>query len=237
MALLRQTVSGVSPNQTTATDIYYVHTDHINTPRLVTQASNGAIRWRWDDTDPYGMLPPNENPAGSGAFVLNLRMPGQYYDRESNLYYNYFRDYDPQTGRYVQSDPIGIEGGINVYTYVNGNPVKKVDMDGLQGFLPTPVGPIPIPIPVTPKPPGIDYPKPDFDPWRDTDATTRVPPFPPAKGPKNDRPSCRAMFEACMTGAKRCTSGLKYAVTTVCLAAYFTCMATGQGDGPGTPTP
>lgn len=60
-----------------------------------------------------------------------MRLPGQYYDAESNLHYNYFRDYDPQTGRYVQSDPIGLAGGINTYAYARSNPVIRYDFLGL----------------------------------------------------------------------------------------------------------
>ena len=78
---------------------------------------------------------PDENPSGLGNFTCNLRLPGQYFDRETNLHYNYFRDYDPSIGRYVQSDPIGLGGGLNTYAYVNGQPLRLVDPLGLRGGL------------------------------------------------------------------------------------------------------
>jgi len=111
---------------------YYVYTDHLNTPRAVSN-QNGAVVWEWDNTDPFGANVPNQDPGNTGnAFELNLRFPGQYYDRETNLHYNLNRDYDPQTGRYVQSDPIGLDGGINTYVYVLGNPVSQTDIFGLN---------------------------------------------------------------------------------------------------------
>jgi RHS repeat-associated protein len=74
---------------------------------------------------------PNEIPSGLGNFTCNLRAPGQYFDKETGLHYNYYRDYDPQTGRYIESDPIGLKGGINTYAYVGDNPVSNFDEQGL----------------------------------------------------------------------------------------------------------
>ena len=102
--------------------LYYVHADHLNTPRVVTDQQHRVV-WRWENQEPFGNNPPEENPSGLGDFEFPLRFAGQYHDKETGLFYNYFRDYDPQTGRYVQSDPIGLAGGINPYLYVSGNPL------------------------------------------------------------------------------------------------------------------
>lgn len=110
--------------------VIYLHSDHLNTPRLATSA-NQQIVWQWQ-SDAFGNGAPNQDPQGSGLqTVLNLRFPGQYFDGESGLHYNYFRDYDSETGRYVESDPIGLDGGENTYAYVNGNPLSSIDFFGL----------------------------------------------------------------------------------------------------------
>ena len=76
---------------------------------------------------------PDENPSGLGTFDLPLRLPGQRYDTETGLYYNYYRDYDPSVGIYKQSDPIGLRGNLNTYAYVF-DPLTKIDPLGLMGY-------------------------------------------------------------------------------------------------------
>jgi RHS repeat-associated protein len=118
-------VATLRPNGSTIT-IYYVHTDHLNAPRVVTQSSSdNSIRWLW------GGNAANQNPLGLGTFIYNLRYPGQYYQAETGLYYNYYRNYDPATGRYLESDPIGLAGGINPYAYTGSNPMSGIDPLGL----------------------------------------------------------------------------------------------------------
>lgn len=91
---------------------YSLHADHLQTPRLLT---NSAAQIVWGARYPaYGNAVLQQNPDGNGtAITLNLRFPGQYFDGETGLHQNHFRDYDPAIGRYVQSDPIGLVGGIN----------------------------------------------------------------------------------------------------------------------------
>ncbi|WP_211443568.1 RHS repeat protein [Collimonas humicola] len=131
VVVLKQTVTGTGTSQTIATNVYYVYADHINTPRVITQATDNQMVWRWDSTDPFGLQPPDENPNSLGTFTYNQRFPGQLYDKETNNFYNINRDYDPQLGRYVQSDPVGLSGGINTYGYVGGNPAARTDTTGL----------------------------------------------------------------------------------------------------------
>lgn len=110
--------------------MYFIHVDHLNTPRLVANQSGQTV-WRWDQQEPFGVNVPDENPFGLGAFEFPLRFPGQYADKETNLHYNYFRDYDPGLGRYVQSDPMGLRAGLDVYAYGTSNPLRLTDPLGL----------------------------------------------------------------------------------------------------------
>jgi RHS repeat-associated protein len=108
---------------------YFVYADHLNAPRAISDTT-GTVVWRWD-SEAFGTTLANQDPDGNGAqFVYNLRFPGQYFDKGTGLHYNNFRDYDPSTGRYIESDPIGLAGGINTYGYELNDPVNTVDFSG-----------------------------------------------------------------------------------------------------------
>jgi len=121
--------AGNATCQSTAEALYFISPDHLNTPRFVAD-NNGNTVWSWA-SEPFGSMPPNTNPSGQGNFTLNLRFPGQYFDQETGLHYNYYRDYDPSTGRYVQSDPVGLAGGTNTYLYAFASPGLFGDPRGL----------------------------------------------------------------------------------------------------------
>jgi RHS repeat-associated protein len=111
--------------------VYYLHTDHLNTPRQVTRATDNAQMWTWF-SEPFGATVANTNPQGQGTFSYALRFPGQIGGTGiSWIVQNYFRDYDPAVGRYIESDPIGLNGGINTYAYAGGSPIALNDMLGL----------------------------------------------------------------------------------------------------------
>jgi RHS repeat-associated protein len=105
---------------------YYYHNDHLATPQKMTDAS-GAVVWA-ADYKPFG-----EATVTISTITNNLRFPGQYFDAETGLNYNYYRDYNPAIGKYLQADPIGLRGGVNPYRYVQNNPVNNIDPLGLYG--------------------------------------------------------------------------------------------------------
>jgi len=114
----------------TGVQTFAIHTDHLDTPRMIVDA-NDQVRWRWMG-EPFGANVAEEQPtAGLAVLQQNLRFPGQQHEAFGGRFYNHFRDYDPTIGRYVQSDPIGLAGGINTYAYVGGSPVNRVDPLGL----------------------------------------------------------------------------------------------------------
>ena len=191
---------------------YLIQADHLNTPRAILGASN-ALVWKWD-SDAFGSTAANENPSALGIFNYNPRFPGQYYDKESALHYNYFRDsYNPKTGRYFQSDPIGLKGGINTYRYVDGNPITKVDPNGL-----------------TPLPPDFDPSKPPPKPVTPPTNPVRPPPeMPKPPAPQKPGTGCKALFDACIKFADKCGRA-RLPVAAACIAGYFICQSTGPLD-------
>jgi RHS repeat-associated protein len=105
--------------------IDYIHTDHLGAPQKMTDGGQNVV-WDGSASDPFMLVPLPTNVA------MNLRFPGQYFDSETGLHYNGMRDYDPTLGRYIESDPIGLAGGINTYAYVDGNPLRSIDPTGLD---------------------------------------------------------------------------------------------------------
>lgn len=104
--------------------LYWIHADHLGRPEMATNASQQRV-WRaanWAF---------NRSVVTDQIGGLNLGFPGQQWDSESSLWHNGFRDYEPTLGRYIQSDPIGLIGGVNTYGYVGSNPLNQVDILGL----------------------------------------------------------------------------------------------------------
>lgn len=110
--------------------IIYIHTDHLGTPYQVTDQNRNIVWQRIFDA--FGIGNVDEDPDNDGNITaINIRFPGQYYDSESGLHYNWNRYYDPSTGRYITSDPIGLEAGVNTYLYAQANPLIYSDPSGL----------------------------------------------------------------------------------------------------------
>ncbi|OUM03652.1 hypothetical protein A8M77_03790 [Variovorax sp. JS1663] len=134
-------------------NLYAVHSDHLNTPRRLTDSQGQAV-WQWSysafgDNAPTLAanrfadlsITPNPGMTNISPVVFNVRYPGQYEDAESGLSQNRYRFYDKRTGRYTQYDPIGLAGGSNGFSYVSGSPLNYFDPDGLQAQPPRATSP------------------------------------------------------------------------------------------------
>jgi RHS repeat-associated protein len=116
----------------TLASIYAIVTDQLGTPQQVMDERQQAV-WR-ADTSAFGLtrvLHAAATGAHAKPFMMNLRLPGQVFDAETKLNYNYLRDYDPEVGRYTTPDPAGLAGGFNPYSYVSNNPLTNIDPLGL----------------------------------------------------------------------------------------------------------
>jgi len=102
---------GIVDRTGTTASVVFIHTDGLGMPRVVTNAT-GTVLWQW----PYAGNPFGESaPTSASGYVLNLRFPGQYFGAESGQIYNINRDYEAASGRYLKSDPIGLNGGVSTY--------------------------------------------------------------------------------------------------------------------------
>ena len=179
--------------------LVYLHTDHLATPRTATDAA-GTTVWRWDSNG-FGATAPDEDPdTDSTDTVVDLRFPGQYFDAESGFHYNWNRYYDPNTGRYITSDPIGLRGGLNTYSYVGVNPLTRTDPTG-------------------------EYWKLVWEgckwawKWIKGKVKPKPKPKPKPKAPDPGRASeCERAFRACL--------GTPSIPESTCFAAYSTCIST-----------
>ncbi|MBI4885296.1 MAG: RHS domain-containing protein [Actinobacteria bacterium] len=121
------------------TPLLAIHTDHLGRPQKLTDASQTVV---WDGQfDPFG-----EEHSVTGTFDIPLRFPGQEWDGATGLSQNWHRDYDATLGRYFESDPIGLAGGTNLYSYAEAMPVGRIDATGLLANVGRTLGVLPVPI-------------------------------------------------------------------------------------------
>jgi RHS repeat-associated protein len=158
----RDTPFVVSPsNPSNADQLHAFHTDHLGTPHALTAiassnaASIGKITWR-ANYESFGeafidqTILNGTNLSNNTATENNHRFPGQFFDQETGLAQNLFRDYEGKVGRYAQGDPVGLGGGLNTFAYGYANSISHIDPNGLIAipFPPPYVPPIPFPPPV-----------------------------------------------------------------------------------------
>ncbi|WP_425608313.1 RHS repeat domain-containing protein [Thermomonas flagellata] len=135
---------GVLQGSGASQQLHYIEPDHLGTPRVIIDGQRNVAIWEWKLTgEAFGASPPNQDPDGDGVnFAFDLRFPGQRYDQATGLNYNYFRDgYEPGTGRYTQSDPVGLGGGPSTYAYSRNMPTGAFDPKGLTAVRLPPYGP------------------------------------------------------------------------------------------------
>jgi len=210
--------------------LYPIHTDHLNTPRLVADDTQKTV-WKWEQQEPFGAGACNPDPDGDNVqFEFNLRFPGQNFDRETSAHYNWFRDYDPSIGRYLQSDPIGLKGGIGTFAYVGGDPLRfrdptglKIWWDGKNSWSDSPTGQGWNPYPLRPEQsasapkctadePPISPPEPPS--YAPPDVGTNEPPIVVASGWKDDRKAC---YQACQAIGRAMGGVAGQAYITTCV--------------------
>ena len=214
-----------------STALYYVK-DHLGSVADVV-TSQGRRLGTLDYT-PYG-----DTAAASGT-LPDHRYAGMLAHPETGLYFTYFRVYDPLTGRWLSRDPSGEEGGLNLYAYVEGNPISRIDPDGLQTL------PLPVPEPLNGIPGNPLKPKPSDDPlgpyglserpkqpypWDDTIPTVKQPdPLPPV--PPGGADACYDLYRNCLGGTNICPPGIRQGARSLCFALYVVCaMSNGTGVG------
>jgi RHS repeat-associated protein len=129
-AALADADSPIAGRDVAAIRVLYLHTDHMAAPRLATDALRRVV---WTASyDAYGLATEQMEVDGDGRVArVALRFPGQYFDEETQYHYNYFRNYDPRLGRFLEPDPIGTAGGTNLYAYAELDPLRRTDPLGL----------------------------------------------------------------------------------------------------------
>lgn len=110
--------------------VAYFHFDHLNIPIQATDKA-GNVVWaaHYEAFGKASLITPAPS-AEKPIITSNLRLPGQYEDQETGLHYNFRRYYDPEVGRYITEDPIGLDGGLNIFLYANADSINQIDPSG-----------------------------------------------------------------------------------------------------------